>query len=98
MSRRHTPRYVVKISQEQSDIPSGMVWHHEDGKPTAANLEKKLVATIRSFGPKGVNAHVGKAIAQRFERPPILPRMAIIWDQIENREVAVWKHPPFFAY
>lgn len=90
MGRSYTPKYTV-------DIPGFlcMTWDTKrHGKPTAAKLEKWVMAYAKSLEVGGVNAHV----SQRLGYVPYPSRATVRLNVPGGAIVAEWKAAMFQVY
>lgn len=99
---RIVPRVFVPLyGSEQPDparqMSRGQAWPVKDaGKPTAANIEKFIVAYYKSTRPGGANAHIG-AQSNGKGWPVQPPARAYVYDQIKGEIVGEWTAPKFWV-
>lgn len=89
MGRSTTPKYALTVD----GIP--MIWDcRTAGKPTAANLEKWIMAYAKSLELGGCNEHISKALGHIP-----YPRHAVIrQNRLGGTVVAEWKAAHFQVY
>lgn len=83
MGRSITPAYRIELEGPVYATP--MAWQRSYGRPTAANLAKVVETYNDSYGPEGVNAHVGERWGDRARHTA-----ARIVRQRDNEVVAEW--------
>lgn len=96
-----TPKYRVDLFDHRGFWDKlGLSWNvrsrtnvHGDGKPTDANLEKKVFAYAKSLELGGVNEHLSKAAG--FIP---YPKAARIVNQFTGEVVAEWKAGMFQVF
>lgn len=90
MSRTITPRYALDV-----DGLSCATWNSkQNGKPTAANLEKWVMAYAKSLEIGGCNEHISKSLGHIP-----YPRRAVVRENKPGGAVvAEWKAGMFQVY
>lgn len=63
------------------------------GKPTPANIEKFIVAYVKSAKPDGANAHLGGGSGW----PSQPPTRAYVYDQMKGEIIGQWTAPKFWV-
>jgi hypothetical protein len=90
MGKSYTPTYRVE-ERAQGVAPYTYAWRKEDGRPTIANLEKRIMSYAKSLEKGGVNEHLSKNFIP-------YPTFARIVRQATGEVVATWKAAPFQVY
>lgn len=92
MSKTHTPKYVVVLDGKADQVMSWRVQEH--GSADDKNLEKFVMAYVKSLETGGANAH----ISERLGHIPY-PRTAEICHNYHGGAVvAEWKAAPLQAH